>query len=187
MNVCDESTNQLVYQTEIGDCRMAEITLSHVDFAELCSQLLSKGVSVRFTAHGSSMSPFIRDGDVMTIQPLNCTMLKVGDIVFYHINDEKVVAHRVVGHHTCKGNIAIKTRGDASIGYAEQIHAGQVLGRVVSIQRGKKVIELDNTLMRAIGLLWISFSPFGPLLMRFALGVRTVILLRFYQMRRSKT
>ena len=154
---------------------MAEIILSHTDFADLSTQILQQGTSLRFTAHGSSMSPFIRDGDVMTVEPVRVADLKVGDVVFYHTNGEMLAAHRVVGRHVEGDEIVLTMRGDSSLRYDEKVHAGRILGRVVNVQRGKKVFHLNKGWMRVLPILWITSTPLRSILLRIAWRVRKVV------------
>ena len=50
-------------------------------FEEVIRPLLVQGVSVRFQARGASMSPAIRDGEVVEVIPANVTELRKDDIV----------------------------------------------------------------------------------------------------------
>lgn len=63
-------------------------------FGDLCKALLRQGRSVRFRAPGRSMYPTIRDHDVITVEPIEPSQVKVGDIVLYS-DGKGVVAHRV--------------------------------------------------------------------------------------------
>ena len=50
-------------------------------FEEVARPLLAQGLSVRFQARGASMSPAIRDGEVVEVIPTNITELQKDDIV----------------------------------------------------------------------------------------------------------
>ncbi len=67
-----------------------ELKLSGPDLIELLQAVLDKGVPFRFRAKGFSMTPFIKDGDVITIFPLEGSRPRLGDIVaFTHpVTDE---------------------------------------------------------------------------------------------------
>jgi hypothetical protein len=64
----------------------------------LLQAVLARGVPFSFCARGWSMVPFIRDGDVITITPLNGNLPGSGKIVaFIRPESGNLVVHRVVG------------------------------------------------------------------------------------------
>jgi hypothetical protein len=75
-----------------------DLVLTGADFRETVKQLLEKNADVRFQARGFSMSPFIKDGDVIVLSPLNHTVCAYGDVVaLVHPVIKRTVVHRVVG------------------------------------------------------------------------------------------
>src|ERR1700756_66639 len=50
-------------------------------FEEVVRPLLEQGLNVRFQALGASMSPAIRDGEVVEVTPVMVTKLRKDDIV----------------------------------------------------------------------------------------------------------
>jgi len=50
-------------------------------FEALSRELLKGGLSVRFEARGASMSPCIRDGQIVHVTPVIVSKLRKGDIV----------------------------------------------------------------------------------------------------------
>lgn len=64
---------------------------------EVAREVLSRGRSFRFLAPGASMSPFIRDGDVITLVPFDATTCAPGAIVaFVRPESGRLIVHRVV-------------------------------------------------------------------------------------------
>ena len=59
---------------------MRELGLDDDTFLDLSAEILRQGGSFQFRAHGSSMVPFIRDGDLLTVAPAEPTGLEIGDI-----------------------------------------------------------------------------------------------------------
>ena len=123
-------------------------------FPELISQLLKEGRNVRFRAPGKSMRPTIIDGDVLIVAPIKHAEVKKGDIILYQAN-EHIIAHRVIdieniGHdYDDKGGWKQSThmhysyifRGDASYFFDEPVHADQVLGKIISVERDNRSIN----------------------------------------------
>ena len=115
---------------------MREVNLDRAEFAGLSAEVLSRGGLFRFKARGTSMTPFIQDGDILTIQPVEAVDLRVGQVAFYRDVRDKMTAHRVIRKEVRDKSTLLLMRGDAALGPAERIRADQVLGRVVRVQRG---------------------------------------------------
>ena len=126
-------------------------------FPDLTAELLRRGSCVRFRATGHSMQPTIEDGEVITVAPVTPMAVKRGDILLYQ-NERGVVAHRVVG--VVKGTVTINggdsppylMRGDASVSCDAPVQLGQVIGRVVAVQRGGRNLALDSRLANLLRL-----------------------------------
>jgi signal peptidase len=145
---------------------MREVSLKQNEFKELSTEIFSKGGLLRFKAHGVSMVPFIRDGDILTIQSVEISALNMADVAFYQGDNGRLTAHRIVAQHIQDDQIILMMRGDMDSGPAERIQKKQVLGRVVSVQRGQKIFSLNRDVYRLAGLLWIRLSPLSLLLFR---------------------
>lgn len=131
-----------------------------IEFLELSNEILSKGSYLRFQAHGGSMSPFIRDGDVLEIKPAEVSEIKLGDVIFYRI-ESRVAAHRVIKRVSRNGKVSLVTKGDSSPTSDEPLHAEDLLGKVVTVERNGLSLSLDTRLSRLINLLWAKISPFS--------------------------
>ena len=102
--------------------------------------VLARGVPFRFCARGWSMAPFIRDGDVITVVPLQRTTPGTGQIVaFVRPGEGNVVVHRVVARRGSDSLI----QGDAVSGCTDGIIAAEnLLGRVTRIERDGRDVWL---------------------------------------------
>jgi signal peptidase I len=113
-------------------------------FLEVSIGLLSQGYSVRFRPGGHSMRPTIRDGEPVTVEPIQASHVKRGDIILY-LSARGLIAHRVIGIKERKNAARVFIlRGDASTSSDERAEAGQVLGRVVSVERDGYRINLAS-------------------------------------------
>jgi len=97
------------------------------------ADVLAAGRLFRFTARGGSMVPFIRDGDVLTVAPLDSTAPAPGDVVACSDPDRAagVVVHRVV-RASAAGYVL---QGDALDDNDGEFEPGQILGLVREITR----------------------------------------------------
>jgi hypothetical protein len=119
--------------------------------------VLEKGGLFRFCAKGASMTPFVRDGDTITIAPLGNLPPRLGEVVAFRdqMNGLRPVVHRVVGRHA-EGFIV---QGDGNGCMPEVAPPELVLGRLVKLERNGRPIRLGLGPERRI-LAWMSRSRF---------------------------
>lgn len=142
---------------------MREVSLKCSEFSGISTQILNNGGSFSFKAHGSSMYPFICDGDILTVKQVEYFALKAGNIAFYRYYDDRLIVHRIVGKKLQSNKLMLLMRGDSLFNNDGWIYSDQVLGKVVSIQRDKKFIQLDQGgLLRPIMYFWNKLYPLGP-------------------------
>lgn len=102
--------------------------------AELARSLLRDGTAVRFAARGRSMTPFVRDGDVVTIAPVHASQLRTGDLVLYRAQGGGLILHRMVALARSPDGPQPVMRGDNQV-RSERIRPEQVLGRAEFLMR----------------------------------------------------
>lgn len=145
---------------------MREVTLGRSELLELSAEVLARGGTFHFRARGGSMRPFIRDGDLLTIEPSPADSLHLGDVALYKSSGNRLTVHRVVGATATEGWVVYLMRGDAQAGPTERISAEQVLGRCVALRRGDRTLDLHHPTQRWISRLWQKTWPIGPRLLR---------------------
>jgi signal peptidase I len=119
--------------------RRGELSLSSQQLEKLMRGVLSKGACFRFRSKGFSMSPFIKDGDVLTIAPIKGAAPGFGDVVvFTHPNTGKLIIHRVIG----KRAGSYLTKGDNAPEGDGLISGAAILGHVAKMERNGKYISL---------------------------------------------
>ena len=113
-------------------------------FSDVLVDVLSIGHRVCFRASGRSMNPTIREGERITVEPVASSDVRVGDIVLYRTH-RAVLAHRVmtIESRDSAGHIFV-LRGDASSTCDESAESGQILGRVVSVEREGRCVDLSS-------------------------------------------
>ncbi len=134
------------------------------DLMPFVCEALSRGTHVRITATGSSMHPFIRDGDIVELAPTSSRGPAVGQVVFVRRADGTYLLHRVVA---VRGD-RFYLRGDAQKGKEGPFSKDQLVGFVASVQRGGKLIRLESLPWRLTALLWSNMGPLKPCLLRWA-------------------
>jgi len=113
------------------------LSADNLSITELLSTLVDKGLSCKFQAKGHSMSPFIKDGDAITVSPKIGCSPRFGDVVaFIHPRTEKLFIHRVVW----KRRDAYIVKGENTLESDGLIKKENILGVVTKVERkGKKV------------------------------------------------
>ena len=155
---------------------MRELRLDDDAFADLAAQILRQGGSFQFRARGSSMTPFIRDGDLLTIAPVDPTGLRIGDVAFCRTHRDRVFAHRVVGRTIQASELFLETRGDARLASDSPVPAASVLGRAVRLRRGDRVHRLDRGPWRLAARLWVGVHPLRATAARMVRGTKGLAL-----------
>ena len=105
-------------------------------FLDVSDRLLTAGCRVRFRASGLSMRPAIRDGETFTVESVQPSAVKPGDVLLYH-HKQRPFAHRVVEIQQDDNKVvAFTLRGDAKAGCDAPVKPEQIIGRVVFGERG---------------------------------------------------
>jgi len=117
-----------------------QILLSGTALGALMRDVLARGKVFRFRAKGSSMSPFILNGDLISISPLFNTPPAIGEVVaFVDTGWGKLVVHRIVS----KTKAGYLIKGDNQIESTDGIiPLENILGRLTAVEREGKGIRL---------------------------------------------
>jgi len=109
-------------------------------FEEIVRPLLEKGLRVRFQARGASMSPAIRDGEVVEVTPVIITNLRKDDIVLAK-SDSGLRLHRIVLADVDKDLFI--TRGDCGQQNDPALKGAQILGLAHSkgVRLGRNIVQ----------------------------------------------
>jgi len=156
--------NESVYFSRTGN----ELSLSGAAAAKLLRAIIQRGKPFKFKASGWSMSPFIRDKDIITLSPCSTAFPQKGDVVGVMDPDTgKLVVHRIVGmnngRYWIKGDNA-KNKEPGSFG------RDRLCGHVTRVERdGKPVWFGAGFEKRAIAVL--SQVPFVMRMVSKALGL----------------
>jgi signal peptidase I len=128
------------------------------DFLELSQELLNRGALLRFRAHGRSMQPFIKNGDILIVEPLNGASASIGDVIFYRRSDSSFTAHRLINVTGGSGGDVLLSRGDSLNYFDPPIQPEQVMGRVIQIEGSRKQLILTGWLGCPFGFIIALFS-----------------------------
>jgi ribosomal protein S18 acetylase RimI-like enzyme len=116
-----------------------ELRLSNLGQLELLRGVTERGVPLRTSVRGFSMSPFIRDRDVLTIAPLDSRDPRPGEVIAFTLpGSGRLAVHRVVARRGAGWLV----RGDNCPEADGVITRDEMLGRVVRVERGGREVRL---------------------------------------------
>ena len=111
-------------------------------FSSVADSLLAAGFKLRFRAGGHSMGSAVRDGERVTVAPVDARDVDVGDIVLCQ-TWRGPLAHRVQRiENAAAGAVRFVLRGDASFEDDQPVAPAQLRGRVVSVERDGRALDL---------------------------------------------
>jgi len=110
---------------------------------ELTAEILREFSEVRFVAQGTSMLPTIFPGDCLTVESFGAEPPRRGDVVLCRRGDAFRV-HRIVRILEKGPATFYVLRGDALTEDDPPVSAGDLLGRVTSLARRGKSVQLDS-------------------------------------------
>jgi signal peptidase I len=94
------------------------------------------------------MYPTIRDGEAVTVAPIRPASVVRGDVVLFR-HGRRVLAHRVVAVTGCGSERVFELRGDAKAAADGCFDASAIVGKVVNVRRGRRLIPLCGARARA--------------------------------------
>ena len=118
------------------------------DFDDLAQEVLTRGLNLRIKVSGESMHPFIRNDDILVIEPRSAANVNIGDIVLNRQPSGTYIVHRLIKRN---GAATLVTKGDSQSNYDIPFAAEQVIGRVVRIEGRRKRMKLTGGPGRVLG------------------------------------
>jgi len=117
----------------------SEVLLSGTALGFLMKDVIGKKRPFRFQARGFSMSPFIKDEDVITIFSCSHRSPRLGDVVVYlQPESRKLIVHRIINRE--KGDCC--TKGDSMDSPDGWVPEDKIIGWVGRVERKGKPISL---------------------------------------------
>lgn len=135
---------------------MNQQELSHA----LRKEAIKNGHAVQTLASGYSMFPFLRKGDLLTVEPVSMDKIKRGDMVVFE-SEEKWIAHRVIKIRNGADGLEFLLRGDTCIAFDPVVNKENYIGsvRVFTRKNSKKklsvgVLNAWRKIIEALGVLY---------------------------------
>jgi ATP-binding cassette subfamily B protein len=149
-------------------------TADHTEVRELVDRLLEDDHQLIFRMKGYSMYPCLRPGDKGIVEKCAPIALRPGDIIVFY-QQERLVAHRLIK----RTETGFLTKGDHTTFYDAAVPADQLVGKLVSFDRGGKHFSTDSIAMRRIarfalksGSLFTRLNRFRSLFIRLRMRIQ---------------
>ncbi len=106
-------------------------------------QKLARGEHIKVKIVDKGMMPTINMGDIAEVVPVQTSTLKAGALVFMRQNENFVVRRIVEAIYSGRGEFRVK--GDNQVDPEPNVPAGNILGKVVTIERDGQRIEMEKS------------------------------------------
>jgi hypothetical protein len=116
---------------------------------DMWQETCEKGGTVIFKIVTASMSPLIEMDDTVRIGRVEACKVRIGDILAYR-DGQNVVVHRIIDRIRSNREVRFLQRSDTG-GPCGEITVDNIIGRVLSIQKGEREISLNTTWSRIKG------------------------------------
>ena len=130
------------------------------EFVELSNEILTRGNRLRFRAHGKSMHPFINDGDIIEIEPVDTKEIRRGDVIFYR-KSGRAFLHRMRKKIYRDDKQVFIAKGDSILGCGEEVRMEDILGKAVALERNGRKIRFDGKFNGLMNIFYGEILPFG--------------------------
>ncbi|SFL10789.1 signal peptidase, endoplasmic reticulum-type [Paenibacillus sp. 1_12] len=137
---------------------------------KIISLAIRKHGRLDLTAHGNSMFPFIREGDVCRFVSFDSLLLKKGDIAVFYSLDGNIIAHRLCQFKLINNELCYVFKGDTSIGYDEPVRKKQIIGKLIWIRKGTMIYRAEGWAPQLWGRLILTLPVLSLLLRTYLKG-----------------
>jgi len=137
----------------------------------LLGEQLSGGETFRLRVARESMRPFLRPGDWVVAGEVAEDSLRIGELVLFARGSD-IVVHRYVGRVRREGRVLFLTKGDGRFFFDPAWPASMLVGRVLEVHKGGRIIRLRVRSWRVFNYLLGVFSILEGLFFRAARPLR---------------
>lgn len=134
--------------------RKTVITVNNQFFFEELQRFTDQKKNIIIPVKGTSMRPFIQEGEKILLKPFEKTQLSIGSIILGKYKNQMVL-HRLIRYD----NNHIWLAGDGNVKQIEQIAHKDIIATAYILYRNEKQITLRNTSYRWIGYIWFLLRP----------------------------
>lgn len=109
-------------------------------------EMLAAGRECTVPVRGTSMNPFLVEGDQLSLRALSSEGLRLGDLMAFE-QEGRLIVHRCAGRVIRQGHLRYRQKGDNQSGFS-LVEPAQVVGRVGEVMRGNHRLDLEDPAAR---------------------------------------
>jgi len=122
-------------------------------------ELINTGKHVKINISGSSMKPFLHDGNTVLLGKISLVEIQIGDIILGRFNGNYVL-HRVIRI----GKDCVYLAGDNNLFQVERIESSDLYAIALALYVSEEQVSLTSFYSRYRGLVWYYLRPFRKLI-----------------------
>lgn len=130
-----------------------KVHLSAHAISALWEDLYNKKQKLWLNILSGSMMPLLQTSDKVLVHTVKPAEIRVGDIIVFK-NSDKLIVHRVIRSYNSSSFLQ---KGDNTT-TAEIVSSKDVIGKVIAIRKGSRIIYPDNGFGKFINLMLTFFS-----------------------------
>ncbi|WP_219226490.1 S24/S26 family peptidase [Pedobacter antarcticus] len=130
------------------------ITIPNKLLFEQVLSYIKQGKYVTIRVKGTSMLPFLKEGNRVSLKSFHAGELTKGIIVLANVHGQMIL-HRVVRYN----NTTIYLAGDGNVSEHEVVSYGDVVATAFSVYRGETEVKLNQRWLRYLGQVWYWIRP----------------------------
>lgn len=134
-----------------------------IDYTELTESLINGNRNIKIQVAGDSMSPILRTGDAIYVEPVRPEGLSIGEIVLCKTKGG-MRAHRLVEIGYREGRYIFLTKGDTFSFLDDPLGEGDIIGRVYAVEKWGRVLNLRRGIFSLLNRVAYITSPLTSLL-----------------------
>jgi hypothetical protein len=129
------------------------------DYYKIITLLLQQGEAVEIILTGHCMKPLLREGDLISIRPMQADALRCGDVAVYHVNG-RLKAHRFLRFITVAGQQHLLTKGDRRHRCNDPpVPAANFFGIISKVTKNGRTMDYETRTWKTVNLLLGNLSP----------------------------
>lgn len=134
---------------------------------ELFKSTIQKDGYIILPSMGNSMYPLIQQGNLCRFVSCRLGELKKGEVVLYYSKTGQIIAHRFVEMKSMNDMNYYYLKGDTNLGFDAPIKEHQIIGKLVSIQKGDRNVRSGGIALDLWGKLLIAIPALSVILRKY--------------------
>lgn len=145
------------------------------DASLIAKEFMRREGMLKIRSHGTSMFPFIREGDLCTFEAPEARSgpgYRPGDVLLAAVGSGLLVGHRLHRIERMRAGMRYRLKGDANLRFDDWLEEKQILGKLVLIERQRRTIRMNGP----AALVWSRCALDYPRLSRLLRRITTRLL-----------